>query len=491
MSKAKILVVDDTATNQEILKKAFEKEGFQVIQAYDGLAALELMEKEKPDLMILDIMMPRMDGIDVLKRVKSMDPNSLVVMMTAHGSEQIAVKAMKLGADDYLTKPFHPKDVTAVAEKLLKERAIRIENLRLREQIERTERYLAHLVDSVNEAIISTDSNGKILTFNRAAEILWGMQSKDAVNLGIGELFLKGKNPNYVERIIEETRDKGSFDGEFLFLRKDGTAFPGHLYTSMVRDEETRRGIVAVIRDLAEEKKLQQQLLESQKLASLGKVVEGVAHEVRNPLLSIGGFARRISNSTEEGSPTKKYLNAIIKDVERLEKMVNDIEEYVNFSKLHKLTYEPVDVKNILGKLLEDFKERMSANRISFGLNSSDYLPTIYSNKFYLKELFSILFENAVEAMTDGGKLTVNVTVQGNYIVIEISDTGKGIPEDKLGEIFDPFFTSKMSGAGLGLTKCHMIVSEHHGSIRAKSIPGEGTSFTINLPIERRQQVMV
>ncbi|MEK7852002.1 MAG: response regulator, partial [Deltaproteobacteria bacterium] len=123
--KAKILVADDTATNQEILRKAFEKEGFQVVQAYDGVAALEMVEKERPDLLMLDIMMPKMDGIDVLKRVKSIDTNLLVVMMTAHGSEQIAVEAMKLGADDYLTKPFHPKDVTALADKLINDRAVK------------------------------------------------------------------------------------------------------------------------------------------------------------------------------------------------------------------------------------------------------------------------------------------------------------------------------------------------------------------------------
>lgn len=491
MLNSKILVVDDTPTNQEILKKAFEMAGFQVVQAYDGIAALDILEREKPDLMMLDIMMPRMDGIDVLKRVKGIDPNIVVVMMTAHGSEQIAVEAMKLGADDYLTKPFHPKDVTAIAGKLIKERAIKIENLRLKEKIERTERYLAHLVDSVNEAIISIDSDGKILTFNMAAEILWGMQDKDAINSGFEELFLKRKNPHYVEQIIEETKEKGSFYGEFLFLRKDGTTFPGHLNTSMVRDDDTRTGTVAVIRDLTEEKRLQQQLLESQKLASLGKVVEGVAHEVRNPLLSIGGFARRISNQTEEGAPTKKYLNAIIKDVERLEKMVNDIEEYVNFSKLHKMTYQPVDVAGLLRNLLEDLKEKMTSAGISSSLSSPEPLPAIYSNEFYLKELFSSLVENAIEAMPEGGELAITLKVDGNYLVTEIADTGRGIPEEKLDEIFDPFFTSKMSGAGLGLTKCHMIVTEHRGDIRVSSTPGKGTIFTIDLPLERRQHVMV
>ena len=297
--KAKILVVDDTATNQEILKRAFENEGFHVAQAYDGLAALDMVEKERPALMMLDIMMPKMDGIDVLKRVKIMDPNLPVVMMTAHGSEQIAVEAMKLGADDYLTKPFHPKDVTALANKLIKERAVRLENLKLKEQVERAERYLGHLVDSVNEAIISTDSNGKILSFNKAAEGLWGLQSKNVVGKGIEELFFKGKNPHYVAKILEETREKERFEGEFLFNKVGGTTFPGHLNTSIVKGEEAKRGFVAVVRDLTVERHLQQQLVESQKLASLGKVVEGVAHEVRNPLLSIGGFARRISSKME------------------------------------------------------------------------------------------------------------------------------------------------------------------------------------------------
>ena len=486
---AKILVVDDTATNQEILKRALEKGGFQVIQAYDGIAALDMAEKERPALMILDIMMPKMDGIDVLKRVKIMDPNLLVVMMTAHGSEQIAVEAMKLGADDYLTKPFHPKDVTALADKLIKERGVRLENLKLKEKVERAERYLAHLVDSVNEAIISTDSNGKILSFNKAAEGLWGMRSENVVGKGIEDLFFKGKNPHYVERILEETKERGSFEGEFLFLRDDRTTFPGHFNTSMIKGEESRRGLVAVVRDLTIEKQLQQQLVESQKLASLGKVVEGVAHEVRNPLLSIGGFARRISNKTEEGDPAKKYLHAIIKDVERLEKMVNDIEEYVNFSKLHKLTYDALDIAAILKNLLEGFKDRMASAKVSSSLNLSPSLPTIYANEVYIAELFSCIIENAIEAMPDGGKLDITIKVEDNYIVTEVADTGIGIPKGKEGEIFDPFFTSKMSGAGLGLTKCHMIVSDNKGYIRVDSTPGEGTVFTIGLPVERRQPV--
>src|SRR3990172_9426084 len=199
--KAKILVVDDTVTNQEILKRVFESEGFQVVQAYDGVAALDMVEKERPALVMLDIMMPKMDGIDVLKKVKSIDPNLLVVMMTAHGSEQIAAEATKRGGEDYLTKPFPPTEVTALADKLIKERGVKLENLKLREKIERAERYLANLVDSVNEAIISTDSDGNILSFNKAAERLWGVQSEAAIVRGIDELFLKGKQQHYVDRV--------------------------------------------------------------------------------------------------------------------------------------------------------------------------------------------------------------------------------------------------------------------------------------------------
>lgn len=367
-----------------------------------------------------------------------------------------------------------------------------IENLRLKEQVERAEMYLAHLVDSVNEAIISTDSNGVILSFNKAAEVLWGMLNEKAVGRSIETLFfMDRKNPNYVKRILDEAMVTGQFEGDFLFLRDDVTTFYGHLNISIVNGEEDRKGLVAVVRDLTLERQLQQQLLESQKLASLGKVVEGVAHEVRNPLLSIGGFARRISNKTEEGSPVKKYLNAIIKDVERLEKMVTDIEEYARFAKLHKLSYGAVDIKILFNKLLEKFRERLASTKITSYLDLRPDLPTIYANEIYITELFSCIIENGIEAMPEGGKLNITIKVENNYIVTEVEDTGVGIPEGKEGEIFDPFFTSKMSGAGLGLTKCHMIVSDHKGYIRVKSTPGEGTRFTIGLPIERRQQVMI
>ena len=157
MAKPNILIADDSETNQEFLSDIFISRGFEVVNAYDGKEAIEIFNKKTPDISLIDIKMPHKTGLQVLKYIKKKSPYSIVVIMTAHGSEKTAVQTMKLGADDYLVKPLSYKNVLNVVTNLLTENKIKLENLKLKEKIHHAEENLAHLVENVNEAIISTN----------------------------------------------------------------------------------------------------------------------------------------------------------------------------------------------------------------------------------------------------------------------------------------------------------------------------------------------
>lgn len=489
MQRATILVADDSELIQELLNDLLLNRGFKTIQASNGEEAINLFESDRPDLVMLDVMMPRYSGLEVLSHIKAVSPDTIVVIMTAHGSEETAVEAMKLGADDYLVKPLAYKEVLKLIDDLLEKNAIKLDNVRLKEKIDETETYLAHLIDNVNEAIISTDRDGNIRSFNMAAETLWQVDEKSMFGRPLSVLFKNNIKNGYVEKVLEITKDEGRYNGEFVFIRNDSIDFPGHLSTSIIEGVSgDKEGIVAVIRDLSSEKKLREQLIASARLASLGKVVDGIAHEIRNPLLSMGGFARRLEKEFPDDSAHKKYLDIILADVDRLERMVKDIEEYVDFAKMHKADFKCVDPLAVVNEVASMFHFEGGGIKVDI---KADRIPEIYADKEHLKELFTSIFKNAVEAMPDGGCLDVDFEVQDNYLSIAVEDTGCGIPAKNIKDLYDPFYTSKMSGAGIGLAKAYMIVEEHQGFISVDSEEGKGTSFTIRLPIERRQIVRV
>ena len=490
MQRATILVADDSQLIQELLNDLLIKRGFKTLQAENGEEAMRLFESGRPDLVMLDVMMPRYDGLEVLRHIKSLSPDTVVVIMTAHGSEETAVEAMKLGADDYLVKPLAYKDVLKLIDDLLEKSAIRLDNKRLKAKIAETETYLAHLIDNVNEAIISTDREGKIRSFNMAARTLWQADEESMLDRPLSILFKNNVKNGYVEKVLDITKEEGRYSGEFVFIRNDSIDFPGHLSTSLIEGVAAHKeGIVAVIRDLSSEKKLREQLIASARLASLGKVVDGVAHEIRNPLLSMGGFARRLEKDFPEGSEHKKYLDIILADVDRLEKMVKDIEGYVDFARMHEADFKCIDPLALINDVVSAFD--FEGAGIALNIRPPDNLPEIYADRDHLKELFNNIFENAMEAMPGGGDIAVDFKLEDNYISITVEDTGCGIPAGNIKDIYDPFYTSKMSGAGIGLAKVYMIVEEHQGFISVDSEEGKGTSFSIKLPIERRQIVRV
>jgi len=230
-------------------------------------------------------------------------------------------------------------------------------------------------------------------------------------------------------------------------------------------------------------KSAQERLLESEKLTALGEMAAGMAHEIRNPLVSIGGFVRRLFKKFQGDSQVQTYFQVIINEVERLEKTLNEI---LDFSQDTQGQFKEEDLTQIVEGALELIRRELDESRIVVQKELNP-LPLVYCDGRQIRHVFYNLFLNALQAMPHGGVLGIRTELsQGSdpgWVTVEIRDTGEGIPPELLHNIFNPFFTTKASGSGLGLSIVHKIVTRHYGNVEIDNRPGEGVSFFIKLPL--------
>lgn len=351
---SKILIVDDAMDTVELLRKRLRFDGYETIEAYDGEQCLEQVRAAAPDLIILDIMLPKLDGYEVCRRLKAAKGTAHIpiLMLTAKGQVEDKIKGLDLGANDYLAKPFDYKELVA-----------RIKSL--------------------------------------------------------------------------------------LAIRKAG-----------------------------------EKLAQEEKSAALDLIIDELAHELRNPLTSIGGFARRVYNRLADEDPNKQAIAVIIKEVSRLEKMVKDLVDLKTTAIIYK---EATDLNGLLGELLERFQDGITAAGIATEIELAAGLPAVAVDRGHVKSALASIIENSIEAMRLTAKKILRITTRSadDGVEIQVADTGRGIPKEKIKNIFDPFFTSKATGSGLGLTFALKTIQEHRGTITVESKPGEGSCFTIYLPVKR------
>lgn len=231
----------------------------------------------------------------------------------------------------------------------------------------------------------------------------------------------------------------------------------------------------------AKELKITQgKLIRSERLEAMVYLAQGVAHEIRNPVTTIGGFARRIKKAIKEDPKLQEYIDIILEESKRLENLVGRVRE---FAQILSPELKSGDIEPVLRQVVKKFEPRAKKMGIDLVTHIDDRLLPIKIDASQLFAALSSIIENALEAMSPGGMLTVEAERNKDNILIRILDTGPGIGEDHLGSVYDPFFTSKTRGAGLGLTIVHQIIRNHYGEINIRSRKGEGTRVSIRLPL--------
>jgi len=232
----------------------------------------------------------------------------------------------------------------------------------------------------------------------------------------------------------------------------------------------------------------QLKLIRSERSAAIANLVQGVAHEVRNPIMSIGGFAARMKDGLEKDHKFRKYLDIILKETSRLEKLVKDVKE---LSEMQTVYLQPADMSNLLLKVMEGFSPIMSRQSIHLEEDIEEGLPAITLDRAQISRALKNIIQNSIEAMPMGGIIKLKARAVDSHIRIEVEDSGIGINEDELDSILDPFVTSKTTGAGLGLTMVYQILMNHKAEINIKSSDGKGTIVTLDLPLNLKSEMEI
>ena len=263
-----------------------------------------------------------------------------------------------------------------------------------------------------------------------------------------------------------------------LFAHQSSLAIENaKLYTSL---EEKLKLLGETYNDL---EKSQEKLMQAQRLATVGEVTARIAHEIRNPLVSIGGFARLIKRELESGNINLERLNIIIQEVARLEKILADI---VGFTKpIYVSDKKLKNINDTIERVVKIMSEEFNSHKIILEKSLDRNLPELYYDDWEISQVFLNLFRNAVQAMPSSGKLFLRSYLFDDQVRIEIEDTGSGVPEYMVRDIFNPFFTTKSAGMGLGLTICKQILSNHNCDIDIKSELNKGTTFIVSFPITK------
>jgi PAS domain S-box-containing protein len=348
--------------------------------------------------------------------------------------------------------------------------------------------FLHRAIDLIENSIIVTDISGTMLFLNKKARQLFGYDVRASIGKSVGMLFLPDDLAYFLPNILQTTRVEGEYRGENLLREKNGKRIFVKLESSLYQGEgRVGDRIIFTMQEIEKLKELERDYLESQRLASLGKMTEGIAHKIRNPIVSIGGFAKRISRKISQGDQAH-YFKRIEGEIGRLESIIDQVQE---FAILPKPIHRRKNVRKIIEASLKSFSARVSQKQliIDFEVEGPHWNPMPFIDGDLLAKALSFILDNALEAIEKAGSIHVKLFPHDDSIGIEISDTGCGIPEENLGAIFDPFFSTKPDRVGINLATAHRIIKEQGGTIQVSSQQGKGTSFSILLPKDRRRRI--
>jgi len=346
-------------------------------------------------------------------------------------------------------------------------------------KLKASEKRFRTILDTATDAIISINSEQKIQLFNNAAERIFGYSREEVLNRDLKILIPPqyGDHYRFVRAFLDSRTPKAMGQAISLTgLKKGGEEFPIELGLSY-HELEQDLAFTAIIRDVSRHKQLEKKLLQSERLAAVGQTVAHVAHELKNPLMIIGGFSNQIRGGISDDKIGQK-LDMILDEVSRLEKLVADLGD---FTKVYNLVKRPTDINSVIQDVLKIVRGFYPKDKYTFIVDLTP-LDEINCDPDKLKQVFINILVNGIEAMDEGGSISISTERWAGSVGIRITDEGSGIGEEDLLRIFEPFYTTRDRGSGLGLAISYRVIEAHQGEIWADSVPGKGTTFVIKLP---------
>ena len=486
-----VLVVDDDDGGRYVTCHHLRRAGYQVLEAATGAQALTLAA-QVPDGIVLDVKLPDLSGFEVCRRLRA-DPRTAVIpvlhLSAAYPDEASRIAGLEGGADGYLTLPVEPTVLLAHIQAMLRTGRL------LREIQEREQRFRVLFESSGDGLALLDPRDHSIVMVNGAFTRLLGYSREDLLGRSILGYFPEEKHPR-VRALVQEALARGvHVVPDVLIPRKDGLLLSTNVSLALM-DVAGRTCVLASVRDETERRSMEQRLAQSSRMASVGLLAAGVAHELNNPLAWLLHNLQATIEDLErhaltldparlaEIDPLRSYLRAAEDGAQRMRAIVADLQ---TFSRVDPEARASCDLVAVVQAAVA-----MTHNEIRFRARIEQDLTgplPVLGNEGRLSQVFLNLLVNAARAIDEGHPERHLITVCGTRTPTEaritVRDTGRGIPPEHLSHVFDPFFTTRGpgEGVGLGLAICHTIVSEHGGHFEVSSTPGLGSTFTVVLPL--------
>ncbi len=508
MSANKILIVDDEEIIVRLLSMSLRSDGYETVTAYSGEQGLQVFESESPDIVVTDIKMPGMDGLELLKKIKEIAPEKEVIIVTGHGDIDSTITALQYGASDFINKPVKDEALAIALDRAKTKIEIReklaeyTENLEIKiaeatEEIRRKSDFQRLLIKGSNDAIVAFDQDWKVVVYNPEAARMFGEPAKDVRNkMTIDDLY----TPQIAKIFKSETsshRDQEIFPWiEQVINTKDGRQIPVRYASNVLREEDKFMGIVNFFQDLTEIKRLEKELVASERLAAVGQTVSGLAHYVKNILIGLkgGSYVVDVGIKKNDTQKLKTGWTTIKRNIKRVGDLTQDL---LTYSKQREPEFEACMPNDIANEVIELITDVAASKGVLILKELDNDIGEIMADTQTIHRSLLNLVNNAIDACVEDENTSKKHEVviktfmdENQHFSLAVKDNGCGMDEDTQRQLFDPMFSSKGGkGTGLGLLVTSKLIEEHNGVIETKTSPGNGSTFTIKLPYEKANKV--
>ncbi|HEY63884.1 MAG TPA: response regulator [Caldilineae bacterium] len=508
MRALNILVIDDSLTICRYLDRLLTRMGHHVTTTTDATRGLQLWRERQFDLILLDLMLPDMDGISILKEIRSRDQETCIVMVTGHGNVKTAIEAVRQGADGYVEKDqiglgSDLDEFLHVIERALEIRESQIKRIHLEQEIRRKNEELEAMVKelqrarnalqeernklreilfSLSELVIVVDREGRVLLMNPLAEKELGVSQEEAVGKPLSTLSLHPEVLDAMQRAMEngETIRK---EIAHLTTRNgsNGRVFSASINPVRMRNQELL-GVAIILRDISQEKELERMKADFYSM---------ITHDLRSPAMAIIGFVDLLAQ--EAVGPLNKMQKEIVESIQRsVRKLLELINDFLDYSAIDagflKLERQEVDLREVIHEAVSELQPLAQQRQHTVEVRLPEEPTIAWVDGERIGQVVTNLLSNAIKYTPDGGHIVVSLTHSPEHFILEVSDNGIGIPEDQISLLFSKYkrvngdCARRIKGTGLGLLIVKEIVKAHGGEVSVESKPGEGSTFRVTLP---------
>jgi PAS domain S-box-containing protein len=506
----RVLHVDDDFSFLEISKPILSMENnFEIDNASSVDEALKKLEEQPYDAVVSDYEMPQKDGLEFLKELREKNNQIPFILLTGKGREDVAVKALNLGADRYLNKNGSPETVYCELVHAINKT---VESRRSHKFLIESEQKYRELANCLPNIVFEADLKGRIEFANERAAQISGYLPAEIEN-GLNALqFVVPEEREKAVKNLQRLVSGGSYvPSEYTFMRKNGSTFPALITATPRFYNNQMTGFRGIVIDITEHKKAEEhrkvlerkvidysehlkcmvdlrtaqlkdaneRLVKSERLVAIGELAGMVGHDLRNPLTGIRNaayFLKKKGAAIPEAQ-AKEMLETIDKCIDHSNKIINDLLEYSREMHLELIKYSACTLVDDATKMVQ-VPERIQI------INHVQEDTVIWVDADKMMRVFINLVKNAIDAMPSGGTIEITSCQTTNYVEISFADTGPGIPQETLQKLFTPLVTTKAQGMGFGLAICKNIIEAHKGTITVKTEVNKGTTFTVALPIK-------